>query len=415
MKRAVKLLKASMIAVVVLCSCQSSDEPEIVDTPRAEIPLSRSQKELVDNESRFAFDFLKAVNVKQTIDGDANLIISPLSMARDLSMLLCGATDETRQSLLKVLHLQDDCSIDELNNINNTMLKALLSADNKVTLEVANSFWYGKDFPVKDSYINTLKTNYNAKSTEIDFGASDAYEIINGWCAQSTHGMIKEIISMMDLAFHPHFILLDAVYFKGNWAYVIDPENTRDMAFYNNDSIPTNVSTMTTSCYTMVGGDEKVTVLAMPYGNKAYSMYFVMADEGNDINDVISELDFDKWTALKRGMFEKNIEVSIPKFDIDYYPILTEVFESLGLICENPNLPYISDRSSELIDIKQHSAIKVDETGAKAAATSAVIVGDGAYFDRTEIENVNINRPFVFLIEEYSTNAILFAGKVVKL
>lgn len=414
MGRQLNLIVTFAFFVLVLCGCTSSDdEPAINEMPRSEISLSRSQQENLNNESRFAFDFLKAVNSREETGENLNIAISPLSMARDLSMLACGASDNTLDEILKVLHLEKNASIEELNALNCQLLEGLLKADNNVTLTVSNSFWYEKNHSIKNSYTKMIEDNYRAVCNKVDFKSSSILETINKWSENSTNGIITDMLNPEDLIY-AKFILLDAVYFKGYWSTMFSEKLTMPMPFYNSDDIVKDVETMNGNVLCGIGGDETTTVLQVPYGNKAFSMYFCMADEGNDINDIISQLTFEKWTLLKSSLITKGLTISIPKFEISFNPQLEDVMTELGLQCGNPKLSNMSDREVEVLKIRQKSCVKIDESGAEAASVSAIIGGE-TLARPTEIENVKINRPFVFLIEEYSTGAILFMGKVERL
>lgn len=406
-----------MIASAMICSSCSSDEPE-QGKERQEIPLSRSQKEYLDNETKFAFDFLKAVNQQEKGGSNGNFIISPLSMARDLSMFACGASGHTLKSVLDVLHMDAGASIEELNNLNHTLLDALLVADNKVTLNVNNSFWYGTDFPVKNSFKKVIEQSYNANSSQVNFAEKSTCNVINNWISKSTKGEIQDFFEPSEINDLTKFVLLDAVYFKGNWEFKINERNTEPMVFYNHGTYALKVPTMNVyNVTTTLGGDETVTLIQLPYGNSAYSMYLIMADEGYDINDVITEFDYERWKELKETTISKDLKLSIPKFEIKYKPNLEEVIESLGLSCNSPELGNMCEGSPtvDYLRIKQGSSIKVDETGSIITTTTSISGMDMLPGPPANVEYIHINRPFIFLVEEYSTGAILFAGKVVEL
>lgn len=420
MKIAQCIISVLMVMSALICSSCSSDEPA-QNKERQEIPLSRSQKEYLDNETRFAFDFLKAVNQKELEGKNGNFVISPLSMARDLSMLACGASGNTLDQVLSILHLDTNASIEELNGLNKTLLDALLVADSKVTLNVNNSFWYGVDFPVKDSFMKTIKQNYNAPSTQVNFVEESTCNTINDWISKSTKGEMQGFFESMDFDNNIRFILLDAIYFRGNWSFTLKEEDTRPMEFYNHGTTATDVPTMNSKSFpSILGGDESVTMVKLPYGNEAYSMYIIMADEGYDINEVITEFDYERWKLLKETSVSQQFKFSFPKFEIEYKPDLEEALELLGL---NRNYPLLENMQDFLVDpnpidyliIRQGNSIKVNETGSIITTTTVVAGAEYMSPPPPHVEYLHINRPFIFLVEEYSTGAILFAGKVVEL
>lgn len=315
MKTTQYLIKMAIVVVVSLCSCtMTDDEPGMGNTVREEIPLSRSQKDIIDSESRFAFDLLKAVNEQAILDGNSNFVISPFSLSRNLSMLACGANDETLQSILNVLHLDNETSIDELNDFNRYIYNALVVADNKTELKVSNSFWYNKGFPVKQSFLELIGSNYDARSKQVDMSSPNTTSEINKWIKESTKGKIVDHFIPGEISGQTNFVLLDATYFKGTWRFSLDEKDTKEMIFFNKGVRGVKVPTMNRKEYmkAIIGGDENVTMLGLDYGNGAFSIYLIMADAGYDINDIIGEFDIDRWKSLKESSRKSNMKFSLP-------------------------------------------------------------------------------------------------------
>jgi serpin B len=61
--------------------------------------------------------------------------------------------------------------------------------------------------------------------------------------------------------------------------------------------------------------------------------------------------------------------------------------------------------------VQQNSYFSMDESGVEASSTTSAVVRPSASSSPTA--TMNVNRPFVFIIRENSTGAILFMGKVV--
>ncbi|MCM1255675.1 MAG: hypothetical protein NC221_06120, partial [Duncaniella sp.] len=294
----------------------------------------------------------------------------------------------------------------------------LLVADNKVMLNVNNSFWYGVNFHVKNSFKKTIEQSYDAHSSKVDFAEKSTCNVINNWISKSTNGEIQGFFEPGEINDLTKFVLLDAVFFKGKWKFEVNERHTKQMVFYNHGTTTSYVPTMNVyNVTTTFGGDESVTLIKLPYGNSAYSMYLIMADEGYDINNVISEFDYDRWKTLKETTIDKVLKFSIPKFEIKYKPELEEVIEALGLSCNSPELGNMCEGNAtvDYLKIKQGSSIKIDETGSIITTTTSVSGVDSMAGPPANVEYIHINRPFIFLVEEFSTGAILFAGKVVEL
>ena len=150
-----------------------------------------------------------------------NLTISPLSIFQAISLVTNGANGETQKELLKLL---DDKGMEEINEIN---LKILSELKEITSLEIGNAIMT-KLSPInkfskiaKDNYLAEIQPLKNVKQ-------------VNKWCEKKTHGKIKEIIDKLnDNIF---MIILNAVYFKGQWVNKFSKELTTKKIFYNYNS-----------------------------------------------------------------------------------------------------------------------------------------------------------------------------------
>ena len=94
-------------------------------------------------------------------------IISPLSISYALSMTVNGAANSTRDSILKALRVSD-ISMADLNKSYKDLTASLLSVDSRVIMDIANSVWTEKNFPVKVPFTTTLTSYYDAQAKSFD-------------------------------------------------------------------------------------------------------------------------------------------------------------------------------------------------------------------------------------------------------
>ncbi len=130
----------------------------------------------------------------------------------------------------------------------------------------------------------------------------------------------------------------------------------------------------------------------------------------------MSELNRESWKYIKSNLNYNSWKIRFPKFRIEYDMDLVgrEVVEALGLkeILLNPDLSEMTDDNIGNFKFIQKNTFEVDESGTKAA-TSSVFTGDPTCAMPSDpLTPIDINRPFMFLIEEYSTGTILFAGTI---
>lgn len=108
---------------------------------------------------------------------------------------------------------------------------------------------------------------------------------------------------------------------------------------------------------------------------------------------------------------ETEVELTLPRFNIDSDLELRTVFEHLGITDifdpTKANLSKMSHQPTYISRVFHKAVIQVNEVGTVAAAVSAGSVS----FKQTPVEFV-LNRPFGFLITDRTTNTLLFAGQV---
>ena len=158
-----------------------------------------------------------------------NFIISPLSIFQALSLATNGAREKTQSEMLELL--QSD-SIEELNEINYKIISLFKEF---TTIDIANAVMT-KFTPLEDFSNTALK--YMAPIEPLE-----SVEQVNSWCSKKTHGKIDKIIDTLD----PNvlMIILNAVYFKGEWVSKFESHDTKKLPFYNLGTEEKEIDTMT--------------------------------------------------------------------------------------------------------------------------------------------------------------------------
>ena len=151
------------------------------------------------------------------------------------------------------------------------------------TFTSANSVWIDNLFTPKESYIDTMNDVFKTTTTKLDFRASEAVDILNGWIDQSTNGMIKELFDSNDNPFNDGpptvMVLLNAIYFDGKWTQPFDPDATFDTDF--NGATAISAVRMMSSDEAVKGnkGDDYISV-SLPYGeDERFVMVAVLPDD----------------------------------------------------------------------------------------------------------------------------------------
>ena len=397
-------------AAAMLMLSQSCEKPGLDDSgnnPYKALELTTKSAEFARESNTFAFDFLDRINTAE--EGD--FIISPLSMQFLLGMLLDGAQNGTADEICKVLGYGAG-EVDAVNEYCLSMMQQLPSLDKKTKLSIANAIFVNKQYSLKDSYRSTVGKYYLAEVANLDFfDGAGALKTINGWCDKQTNGMIPKVLDEVSpdmLAY-----LLNALYFKSQWKEKFPKGNTANESFTIGNGTAKKVPMMKHNGHFMYQDNNIFRVVRLPYGNGAFSMLVILPQSGKTIAEVTSALkDFD-WNGFLSGMVSCDVDIWLPKFETKYSKKLNDILSDMGMpssFTTAANFMAMSDASLCLSFVKQDAVIKVDEEGTEAAAVSsagllATSAGPGEHIV------FHADHPFLYLITESSTGAILFAGK----
>ena len=198
----------------------------LLGTAIAHAALSSASANVADADNAFGFRLLNAVQ-KNVPSG--NVVLSPVSAALNLSMVLNGADGQTRQEMLSALSLSG-WELSTINEANAQLIKVIRTPVNNISLSVADSLWVdSRRVMLRRDYVKQAQAWYGAEMTDIDFSDPTAANQINGWASEETHGKIAKVIDRIDPA--DLVLLLNAVYFKGQWTHKFDKAQTQQRDF----------------------------------------------------------------------------------------------------------------------------------------------------------------------------------------
>lgn len=265
-------------------------------------------------------------------------------------------------------------------------------------------------------YQDTIKKNYGA---EIFRGAD--LGVINGWVKDKTEGKIEKILDK--LGPNDSHVLLNAIYFNAPWASAFLKNGTRDREFHLSADEKVDVPTMYQQSEMATIKSDGFSAIRLPYSAAGLSMVVVRPDEIDGLDAVIKELDADKVQALLAQLSKtpkRQVSLAMPRFKTEYRTDLIEPFKALGMSAVfDPARSDLSgmtgkprDQQPSTIDQIVHRAvIDVAEAGTEAAAATAVVVTTRT-MRPDDSERFNVDRPFLFLIVDDNTGAILFEGRI---
>lgn len=409
----------AFIALFV-ASCSKEDRQTMPDetipvenlAPRKDIVLTKSQAEYVKTGGN---EF--ALNLFRQLAGENGFVISPLSVTFGLGMADNGAAGNTRAQIDNALGYEED-SVDGLNAYCKAMMSSVREIDPSVAIEFANTAVVNSARgSVRDEFKKAIENNYFAGVCNKDFGSDDVMGYINSWCSANTQGRIPTLLTQQptetDFAH-----LLNAVYFKGIWSSQFKRKDSRseDMRdIYGNKHKVNMMHQEGHFNYASVPGIGAA--LSLPFGNQAYSMLFLLPENGN-IFDLHKALDIKAWNTVTSELHDEKVDVKIPSFELSFETDLRENLQQLGIVdAFHPlaaDFQLMSETMTYISAVLHKATISIDEQGSEAAAVTDVIFGgyssNGVVVERPSIE-FHADRPFIYAITEVSTGAIVFIGQ----
>lgn len=395
--------------ILLFTSCNSdSVSPSDENAPKLRA-LSVEEQKLVESSNNFAFDLFKEINKDEE---NQNLMISPLSVSAALAMTYNGANGNTKEEIKNTLGFegfQDDA----LNSAFKDLQNLLLNMDQKTTFNIANSIWYKDTYTLQDGFNATIQDYYDGEIRALDFANPDSKDIINGWVEEKTENRIKDLVS--EVGPNHVMFLINAIYFKGTWKYQFDEGNTASQPFYLADgSVVQKEMMYSNQLRSLYATDEDFQYIGLPYGNQQFYMSIILPHAGKSVNDVINSLDAFKIRSLIAEADTSSAPLFLPKFKLEYEKELNEPLKSLGIKDAFDNADFsqffVNAGPLKISKVNHKTFIEVDEEGTEAAAATSVEIVMTSV--STPPLPIAINRPFVFLITEKSSQNILFVGKI---
>jgi serpin B len=408
MKRSIFLILACIIPYIYSCKKDTSAAAQ-----EKQVQLTLKQKAIVEQSNSFGFDFFR--KVMEVSGDDNNLMISPLSVSMAFGMTRNGAAGSTLEAMNSTLGLSG-MTDQEANESFKYILETFGGLDPKVNVSIANSIWYKDTFTVEQDFIETDKTYFNAEVNALNFSDPASVETINGWVSDNTNNLIPKIIDNIpdDMVMY----LINAIYFKGQWKYKFDENNTTDKTFQLSDGSSVIASSMLQHTNLKYYNGEGFEAVELPYNQGNYNMVIFLPDQGSTVTSVIEKLTLDNWNNWYRQFATMDIQLQMPKFKFAYEEKeMKAILSDMGMaVAFNPDLADFTRINSlgglYISEVRHKTFIETNEAGTEAAAVTSIGIGVTSVGEDPLPYEFIVNRPFVFFIHEKSTGSILFFGTV---
>ncbi len=372
---------------------------------------------LVEGNSAFAFELYQALKGEE-----GNLFYSPYSISLALAMTYAGASGETAQQMADTLQLllDQDKLHPAFNWLDAELAKRGEGAEGKdgegFRLNIVNAIWGQKDYEFLSDFLDVLAENYGAGLRILDFMTETEKSrlTINDWVSDQTEGRIEDLIPQGAIDELTRLVLTNAIYFNAAWEYPFDEDMTADGPFYLLDGGQVTVPMMKQTesfGYTEGEGYQAVELL---YDGDELSMVIFLPEAG-EFEAFEEGLQAQQVCDIISGLQPTEVALTMPQFEFDSEFSLKDTLAGMGMpIAFSPHDADFSGMTGKpelfISDVVHKAFVAVDEAGTEAAAATAVIVGTTAVPEPPV--KVTLDRPFIFLIRDIETGAILFVGRV---
>lgn len=377
-------------------------------TEKRRVAPTDAAKQAAANSNAFGFKVFAEVLKGHESE---NVVVSGTSLAILLAMLHEGASGESQRVLAEALgHSNADAAsaATAYGDLHKT-----LNGVGEATLLSANAMFLSKYEAFEKPFLDVATGRFDAGIFFRDLGDQAAVTELNEWCSQRTDGMIP--VMFEQLPSDSFAVLLNALYFKGEWQQGFDPEKTELRTFWPEAGEPFEVTTMYSKVEARVWHDDRVGVVRIPYKGGDYSMVLVMPTKPKQsLSTVREHLSLGHWAKWWKHIEGKTEawNVLLPKFKLTERHKLTGTLAKLGLGAALDSADYsrmVKHATGVGAEVEQRVVIEVDEQGTKAAA----VTGGPTFFGEPVYEFLpEFKRPFLFAILDHRTGAILFLGQV---
>jgi len=373
---------------------------------------------IAHSSNAFGFDLYQRLRQKP-----GNLVISPASITTALTMTWGGAQGETAAQMRKVLHLEG--TADDVMTTSGQLARSLQDPSRPIVFRIANQLFGEQSYKLVPAYLEKTRAAFGAPIELLDFqkAPEQARVHMNQWVEGKTEHRIKDLIPPGGVKPDTRLVLVNAIYFLGDWAYPFEHEATRPAPFHVTASETKDVPTMNRTGGFGIAQKDGVTALEIPYKGGGMSMMLLVPDAIDGLAKVESALDTKKLDTLVSAMKNERVWVALPKFEVNPAGSLSlgEDLKAMGMplafdrqradftgIANPPN----PDDRLVIAEVFHKGFVRVDEKGTEAAAATAVMAMRAGAMATAPPRQLKVDRPFLFLIRDNASGLVLFLGRV---
>ena len=295
-------------------------------------------------------------------------------------------------------------------------------------LNIANSVWVQEGHGFLADYLDILAGSYGGEARRVDFRTApqDAVRRINDWVSKATKGRIDQLVSPDSIDKFTRLVLANAVYFKAEWIMPFGENSTTRRTFFGLGGGESRTPMMRQMARFAYGQGQGYQALELGYKGGEVAMTLLVPD-ARSFTEFESSLDSHMLAQVLAEMEQRQVRLTMPKFGLEASFKLAETLQRMGMAnafddeaAEFQGMNGLSclERDDECLyisEVAHRAVVTVDEAGTEASAATAVIIMTPTSIIPGEPVELTIDRPFIFLVRDRATGAVLFMGRVVEL
>ncbi|XP_044128594.1 alpha-1-antitrypsin-like [Bufo gargarizans] len=359
---------------------------------------------IADYNSKFSFDLFRQVALDHPYE---NIVFSPVSISTAFAFLSLGSKAQTHSQIIEGLFLNSsEISEQEIHEGFHHLQHLLNDVDRELQLSGGNALFISKERNILQTFLDEAKKIYHSEVFSTDFkNTEEAKNQINSYVEKNTHGKIPELLDSVDQ--DAIFVLINYIYFRGQWENPFEEEGTKEGEFHINENKTVKVPFMSRTGMYNVAFTDEATVVSIPYKGNAVAL-FVLPNEGK-LSEVEQNFNKESIKTWKKSFHRRLVDLHLPKFSVSGTVNLKETLSKLGIedvFSDSADLSGITGEPNAKISKAIHKAVlSVDEKGTEAAGTTALEAMPMMLPPR-----IQFNRPF--LVSMYNDESILFIGRI---
>lgn len=338
----------------------------------------------------------KVLEMTKNNNEGKNIVLSTLGIYLLMGMTADGLIGESRDEIVKAFGL------DEEKILKDDFFQAIkgITQSKDVSVEIVNGIFTSTKIPIKDDFIDIIKSKYEADCKSLDFSSDEEIKAMNSWVEDKTHGLIKEILSVPDS--YILMMLVNVLYFKAKWQTIFSKTCYEEFVTSDYEDILVHYLRDKRPVRAIVNDD--IIGLELEYIGEEHSMVFIIdvSEYGVSHSMVFDLLNQDKELH----------EIKVPKFkfnfQLEFVPLLKELAIEKCFTSSDDYMKITKVNPCFISSVLQRSYIDVNEEGTEASSAT------GSTFTSKSIANdvIKIDKPFYFFIVDKKRGFILFSGFV---